>query len=335
MFIRSFRYALFAVLIALVFEIVTQGLQPSAEAHNGHGQSPAAPSSGPSVAPANGEDVTAVSPRWWEGDDALLTGRSHSDGYTLYIALEKEKYVLRPLATIRPAGYESDEWLGYTCLTGDRRFAVATLIPRWAVNVPRLRDRGGLAYVVSTTNGKIWPLANEVAFKYHATNCGGGSKVALMRNLGDDQQQSEVLVADASSRRVTSLGVVKQQLTSPVPDGSAALALGTGGILALQPGGKAVLHTRIVGGVPYRMVTEDSDHQAVLRGTRQMPTQYKRSTLQLPARAPRMPRRSSRPGTRLHGRTAGAAPKRRSQPLQDRFRPSMTSGDGSGVVGRN
>ncbi|WP_134130273.1 golvesin C-terminal-like domain-containing protein [Kribbella pratensis] len=336
MFIRSFRCTLFAVL-ALVSGIVAQGAQPSsAEAHDGHGQSSADSSSGPPVAPANGADLASVSPRWWEGDDVLLSGRSHSDGYTLYVALEKEKYVLRPLATIRPAGYAGDDWLGYTCLTGDRRFAVATLMPRWAVNVPRLRDRGALAYVVSTANGKIWPLANEVAFKYHATNCGVGSKVALMRNLGDDQRQSEVLVADAATRRVTSLGVVRQQLTSPVPDGTAAVALGLGGILAVQPGGNTVLRTKIVGGIPYRMVARGTGQTvAVLRGENVDAYAVEGSRLLLAGSGAKDDAQIYASEGSIPRLSGLQAPPKRAIATSPVARPKLTANDGAGVVGRD
>lgn len=121
--------------------------------------------------------------------------------------------------------------------------------------------------MVDTKDGTIRPLANEVAFKYHATNCGAGSKVALMRNLGDDQQASEVLVADAANGKVTSLGVVPKQLTSPVPDGDAAVALGEGGVLALRPGGQTSVRAKVDGAVPYRLVARGTGQTlAVQRG---------------------------------------------------------------------
>lgn len=256
MSVRSFRAAICVLLIAVLSGLLAQGADlPRAEAHGGHGADQPHPDSGPQVTPAVGSGVETVSPRWWDGDDVLVTGRSQSGGYTVYVALEREQYVVRPLATIRPAGYDGDDWLGYTCLTGDRRFAVATLIPRWAVNRPNLRDRGGLAYVISTATGKVWPLANEVAFKYHATNCGAGSSVALMRNLGNDQESSEVLLADASTRKVRTLGAVKQQLTSPVPGPSGAVALGKDGIVGVQPGGKVSVRAKLPNGVlGYRLV---------------------------------------------------------------------------------
>jgi hypothetical protein len=253
---RTLRPLLAFGAAALMLGLVAQGAQLSpAQAHGGHDHPAPDPAQGSAVAVAAGADVTELNQMWWEGDDVLLTGRSHSDGYTVYIAQEKEQYALRPLATIRPSGYDGDDWLGYTCLTGDRQYAVATLIPRWAVNRPELRDRGGLAYVVATATGKVWPLANEVAFKYHATNCGAGSSVALMRNLGNDQESSEVLVADAATRKVSSLGVVKGQLTSPVPATGGAVALGKGGILAVRAGGKTTVQAKVPArGVAYRLV---------------------------------------------------------------------------------
>lgn len=246
------RRRLYGLLVALVLLL---GMVSQASAH----ESPApavADSSTPG--PTAGADVGEVYPNWWRGDDVLITGRGQSDGYTVFIALEREKYVLRPLATIKPAGYGADDWLGYTCLTGDRRYAVATVLPRWAVNRPALRDRGALAYVVSTATGAVSPLANEVAFKYHATNCGAGSKVALLRHLGTDQESTEILVADAATRRVTSMGIVRGQLTSPVPDGDGALALGRGGILSVRPGAVVERRAAAPPGIAYRLVARGS-----------------------------------------------------------------------------
>lgn len=334
---KSLRPLLAVGAAALMLGLVAQGAQlPPAQAHGGHDHPAPDPGQGSTVAVASGADVADISPKWWEGDDILLTGRSHSDGYTVYVAQEKEKYVLRPLATIRPTGYDADDWLGYTCLTGDRRFAVATLLPRWAVNVPRLRDRGALAYVVSTATGKVWPLANEVAFKYHATNCGAGSKVALMRNLGEDQQSSEILVADAVTRQVTSLGVVKQQLTSPVPDGGTAVALGKGGILTLQPGGKTSLRARVLSGLPYRLVSRGTRQTvAVLRGAMVEAYAVDNGRLSLVASGPKADGQifasdSDIPAVSgLQGSTKSAVASR------GVLKPRLTAADGPGVTPRD
>lgn len=262
---RSKSMSLTAGLLTL---FATLGLASSPRTASASPTGEPVPQPPPKVGVAVGAAVESVSEKWWSGDDVLISGRSVAGGYTVYIGLEREKYALRPLATIQPTGYDADDWLGYTCLTGDRRFVVATIMPRWAVNRPTLRDRGGLAYVIATGNGKVWPLANEVAFKHHAMNCGTGSSVALMRNLGNDQEKSEVLVADAATRGVESLGIVKGQLTSPVPTRRGAAALGQGGILEVRPGGRVSVQARIpAGGRPYRLVPRGSGQTvAVLTG---------------------------------------------------------------------
>jgi hypothetical protein len=258
-------FALTSILIALA------GPSPSAMAHDGHGLQPrVAATEAPLDRPpegAKGITLETVEPDWWRGDDMLVTGRGDSGGYTVHVALEREKYAVRPLATIKPAGYDGDDWLGYTCLTGDRRYAAVTLLPRWAVNKTMLRDRGALAYAVSIQSGRVWPLTNGVAFKYHAMNCGSGSKVAFVRHWGNDQQSSEVLLADAATRRVATLGVVRGQVTSPVPSGAGAIALGRGGLLTLRAGGRVSVLTSAPPGLPYRVVARGSGQAlAVLRG---------------------------------------------------------------------
>ncbi|WP_162795708.1 hypothetical protein [Nonomuraea lactucae] len=170
-------------------------------------------------------DLNDVSPTWWKGTDFIVTGRGDTAGYSIYIGREKDKYVFRPLATIQPHGYAEDEWLGYQCVAGDRKSVIVTVLPRWAVNKPILRDRGALAYSVSLVDGTVKPVANGVAFKYHALGCGTSSVVVLLRHLATDQAATEILAYDLDTGRTTSYATVHTQLTSPVPVAGRVLAL--------------------------------------------------------------------------------------------------------------
>jgi hypothetical protein len=253
---RTTRLTTGLIGIGLMAGCLAAGPGP-ASAHGGHdgheGSRPGTEAGRPAAGLAAGRPVQATDPRWWKGTDVLVTGRGDTHGYTVYVSLERERYSPRPVALITPSGYDSDDWLGYTCLTGGRRYAVATLLPRWAVNRPDLRDRGALAYSVDITSGRVVPLANEVAFKYHATNCGQGNSVALLRHLGADQESSEVLIGDAARATVSTLGVVGGQLTSAVPDGAGALALQGPDVVRLAAGGRRDPVGR-PGGLPYRLV---------------------------------------------------------------------------------
>lgn len=174
---------------------------------------------------------TASSGKHWKstpsgGDDLVVTSRSDSSGYQMFIGRSSERFAWRPLATLQPAGNVGDTWVGYHCVTGNGRYAVAVVGQRHFMNHPVLRDRGGLAYVIDTATGKARILVANVALKYHSPGCGVGSEAALVRHLGQDQRRTEVLSFDLESRRLHSRTVLRSQLTSPVPTAS-----GTAGVM--------------------------------------------------------------------------------------------------------
>jgi hypothetical protein len=149
--------------------------------------------------------------------DLIVTARSSTDGYQLYAARADERWAWRPLASIQPAGNTAEPWIGYHCVTGDGRYVVAVVAPRHAANVPVLRDRGALAYVVRVRDGRVRPLVAGVALKYHDPGCGQSRRATLTRNLGSDQAATEVLVADLPAARVARRLRVRGQVTSVVP----------------------------------------------------------------------------------------------------------------------
>ncbi|MCX2948442.1 hypothetical protein [Lentzea sp. NEAU-D7] len=164
-------------------------------------------------------NVEEVSPKWWEGDDFVVTGRGDTHGYHVLIGLENRKYAFTPLASIQPGGYDGDQWLGYTCVTGDRSHVVVSVLPRGAVNRPTLRDRGASVYAIKIADGSVRPLASGVAFKQHAVGCGTGDQVAMLRHLEVDQAKTELLRGSASTAKVESVATVNTQLTWAVPNG--------------------------------------------------------------------------------------------------------------------
>nr|BFE74624.1 hypothetical protein GCM10020092_079250 [Actinoplanes digitatis] len=194
-----------------------------------------------------------MSPRWWEGTDLIVTGRGDNEGYHLWIGRERERYAMRPLASIQPNGFTDDTWLGYQCVTGDGLHVVVTVAPRMAVNKPELRDRGGLTYLVNIRTGKVRPAVRGIAFKYHATGCGTGSDVALLRHLDRDQRRSELLRLDAGTGEVSLVSTVNGQLTSPVPSGAGILALRGRTLVRVAKGQPVPTVVARVAGEPYRL----------------------------------------------------------------------------------
>lgn len=245
-----------SLLAALASVLLLPTLAGTALAHEGHPHP--APGGGPAPAaepaPTDGVDLSTADASWATGTDFVVTGRGDGEGYHLSIGLEREKYAFRPLATIQPAGYDGDDWLGYQCVTGDRKHVVVSVLPRWAVNRLNLRDRGALVYTVDVKTGAVRPVAQGIAFKSHAVGCGTGAEAGLLRHLGRDQERTELLTLDTARGAVRPLGTVTGQLTNPVPTGDGKLlALRGNTVVRLAPGATQPERVATAQGEPYRL----------------------------------------------------------------------------------
>ncbi len=219
--------------------------------------------------PQQGVDLATVQPNWWRGSDFLVTGRGDGDGYHLSIGWEKERYAFRPLATVQPAGYDGDDWLGSQCVTGDHKSVVVSVLPRWAVNRSDRLDRGALAYVISVDSGQVRPLIGGVAFKYHSLRCGAGSEVVLLRHLGFEQERTELLRADAAAARITARAEVVGQLTNAVPVGNRLFALRGAEVIEVAGTGRTTTVRPVArtAGEPFSLTASGSSAEVlVLRG---------------------------------------------------------------------
>src|SRR5256885_8629009 len=165
---------------------------------------------------------------WWKSTDRVVEARADSGGYHLSVAFGADAFAWQPLATIRPAGFDTGTWTGYSCLTGSGNHVVAVVAPGYFANSPVLRDRGAFAYVVDVPSGQVRPLVGGVALKYHTPRCGAGDDAVLTRNPGFDQQSTQLLQVDAGQARVTRTVTVGAQLTSAVPDRSGAILAASG-----------------------------------------------------------------------------------------------------------
>lgn len=184
-------------------------------------------------------DVREADEDWWHGTDLLVEGRPGVGGYTVFVRLEREAYVARPIATIQPLGNAEDDWLGSLCVTGDGKHAIVNVAQRGAVNDARMRDRGGLLYDVALPSGAVTPLASGVAFKFHAVGCGARDEVAYVRHLGSDQEASEVFVARVG-RPFSRVASSRGQLVNPVPTARGVMALRGGTVVRLSAGSEQV-----------------------------------------------------------------------------------------------
>jgi hypothetical protein len=195
--------------------------------------------------------AAAAAPR----TDPLYTSSSGPEGFTV-VRLDAANGGEEALATIRPeGGVDGDDWLGYQCTTGDGAWVVAVVAQRGAVNRHVLRDRGGLAYAVSTATGAVRPLTSGVAFKYHTPGCGADARVALLRHTGVDQVATEVLSFDLATSRLLVRHHVGGQLTFAVPLGDRVAAVRGSRVIVLDSsGGESMLaDPRAVGSHPFAL----------------------------------------------------------------------------------
>ena len=161
---------------------------------------------------------------WFRSDDLAIAATGDQRGMHFYSALARHGFGWRALASIAPGGMTVDDWIGSWCLTGDGRFVIATVAPRSFNNSATLRDRGAFAYVISAQDGTVRPLARGIALTYHTPGCGLGSTATLIRNLGFDQERTQLLFVDAERAVVRWTSTVRGQLTSAVPVGSNIVA---------------------------------------------------------------------------------------------------------------
>lgn len=145
----------------------------------------------------------SLGPGWWTSRDVMLESSEDSSGYHLFLAKGSLAYAWQPLATLRPGGLDVAAWSGYSCLTGDGRYAVAVVAPSYYANNQMLRDRGAFAYVVDVRSGTVRPVVAGVALKYYSPGCGSGDVVTLTRNLGEDQGRTELISVNAVTATIS------------------------------------------------------------------------------------------------------------------------------------
>jgi hypothetical protein len=147
----------------------------------------------------------------------MLESSEDSAGYHLFLARGASAYAWTPLATIKPTGLDVGAWTGYSCLTGDGKYAIAVVAPSYFTNSPLLRDRGAFAYVVDVRTGAVRPVVAGVALKYYSPCCGAGDTAILTRNMGDDQARTQLLSVNAATAAIGYSVDLPGQVTSAVP----------------------------------------------------------------------------------------------------------------------
>lgn len=219
------------------------------------------------AAPAAAEPGRSSGPPAVGGEpdrDVLVSSRGDTSGFHLFLAQERSGWAWRPLASLQPGGNEGDDWLGAHCVTGSGRWVVAVIQQRWATNRQDLRDRGALTYAVEVKSGRVFPLTSSVALKAHTPGCGTGNEVALSRNHGLDQAETELISIDLEKRRVDRQVRLPGQYTHAVPLAGGFAAIRGGAVAWIDRQG-SLASLQELGGAPFAMMAsgDDSVHVAM------------------------------------------------------------------------
>jgi lysophospholipase L1-like esterase len=163
--------------------------------------------------------------------DEIITASSDTGGYHLFAASSGGGWRWQPLATLQPAGYDGQRWIGTQCLTGDGRYVVAVVAPWDAQNSGAGMAAGGTAYVIDAHTGHVRPLAAGVAVTYFNPGCGVAGSAVLTRYPAADESRTQILLANLAQATVRTLPAIGGELTSAIPAGPAGVLAARGGEL--------------------------------------------------------------------------------------------------------
>src|ERR1017187_1548657 len=179
--------------------------------------------------------------------EEIITASADTGGYHLFAASSGGSWRWQPLATLQPAGYHGERWIGEQCLTGDGRYVVAVVAPWGAQNSAAGMAAGGIAYVIAAHSGRVRALAAGVSVTYFDPGCGVAASAALTRFTADESR-TQVLLANLDTGGVSPLPVISGELTSAVPAGGEVLAARGSQLMAVSPSGArpvATLHGQV------------------------------------------------------------------------------------------
>jgi hypothetical protein len=189
---------------------------------------------------------------WYRSKDMIFTSIGDAKGMHYFVAREAQGFYWQPLASIMPGGIDASSWSGFSCLTGDNRYILATVYPTQATNVPALEDRGAFAYVITVATGKVRPLIGGVAMYYDTPGCGTGDTAVLSAFPGSNETSTELVTANLATDRIVRKQLLAGQFTSAVPAPGGIDAFGHGAIVSINPAAR-IRRLAGVHGVAYNL----------------------------------------------------------------------------------
>ena len=230
--------------------------------------SPAAP---PDQSRVDSPNAT-LGPGWQNSSDRAVTTVGDDEGLNVLVADAAAGYQWRTAARLSEPGFDSDQWIGQSCVTASGNRAVVTYAPRTFTNSETASDEGAFAAVVDLRSGAVTKLPMRVSLAYYNPGCGEGEDVALSTlDSSAKGMSTSVSVVDAARGRVARTVTAAGQLTSAVPfEGDVVAALGDhlvsldakGGVktLSSEPGVPFRLHPDSRGGLTFEVPVGSSAH---------------------------------------------------------------------------
>ncbi|MEV7781962.1 SGNH/GDSL hydrolase family protein [Kitasatospora sp. NPDC088351] len=160
---------------------------------------------------------TSLPPGWRGSDDRAVTLAGDGGGLHVLAAESGQAYQWRTVATLSEPGFNTDLWIGNSCVTGSGQRAVVVYAPRQFVNKPELLQRGGFAAVVDLASGAVTKLPETVSLAYFDPGCGVDETAVLTQNGDSDLGSTRLLTVDTAAGTIVKTVTVKGQVTSAVP----------------------------------------------------------------------------------------------------------------------
>ncbi|WP_329583958.1 SGNH/GDSL hydrolase family protein [Kitasatospora sp. NBC_01250] len=208
-------------------------------------------------------DPDASLPKGWQSSgDRAVTTTGDSSGFRILVADSSQAYQWRTVASLSEPGFDTDMWIGNSCVTGSGKRAAVVYAPRQFTNQPQLMQRGAFAAIVDLESGAVTKLPDQVSLAYFDPGCGADENVVFTQNGDADLGRTRVLTIDAATGKPVRAATVAGQLTSAVPVGDAVVgaaggqltkvdAAGRTSVLATTSGAASSVHPDAQGGVTF------------------------------------------------------------------------------------
>ncbi|MER5635776.1 SGNH/GDSL hydrolase family protein [Kitasatospora sp. NPDC002227] len=171
--------------------------------------------------PAGGAEVPdpdgSLPKGWRSSGDRAVTTAGDGLGFHVLAADSAQAYRWRTVASLAESGFETDLWVGNSCVTASGKRAAVVYAPRQFTNKPELMQRGAFAAIVDLESGAVTKLPEQVSLAYFDPGCGAGETVVFTQGGDADLGKTRLLVVDAATGKTVDSPVVPGQFTSAVP----------------------------------------------------------------------------------------------------------------------